>query len=227
LREKKSQAHLAAIAGRNCLDTAVTDVLVERGDRAVKHKLASNFGAKFSGDGYAALVGKAANDEPLAKVIGLRVDLPLQLLTSLLEKATEAVRDWLLASAPPDKRESIKQALQKIAGQVAEEVSATRDFSQALRIVEALKAEGKLAEDALLNFATAGKYEEMVAALAALCTVSINLMVPLVKSLVWKGCWWLVKLAELSGPQLRLFFMPGSPNTLCRKRNSPRRAQII
>jgi uncharacterized protein (DUF2336 family) len=182
IAREKSQAHLAAIAGRNTLDTAITDVLVERGDRAVKHTLASNFGAKFSDDGYAALVRNAEGDDSLAKVIGLRVDLPVQLLRSLLEKATEAVREWLLASAPADKRDSIKQALQRITGEVAAEVSAPRDFSQAVRIVEALKAEGKLAEDVLLAFAMASKYEEMVAALAALCTVSVNLIVPLIKS---------------------------------------------
>lgn len=182
IAREKSQAHLAAIAGRNILESAITDVLVERGDRAVKHRLASNFGAQFSDNGYAELVRNAEGDDSLAKVIGLRVDLPLQLLRSLLEKATEAVREWLLASAPPDKRESIQQALQRITGEVAAEASAPRDFSQAVRMVEALKAEGKLTEDALLAFASAGKYEEMVAALAALCTVSVKLIVPLVKS---------------------------------------------
>jgi uncharacterized protein (DUF2336 family) len=182
IAQEKSQAHLAAIAGRNALDAAITDVLVERGDRAVKHRLASNFGAQFSDNGYAALVRNAEGDDSLAKAIGLRVDLPLQLLRSLLEKATEAVREWLLASAPADKRESIKQALQRITGEVAAEVSAPRDYSQAMRIVEALKAEGKLAEDVLLAFATASKYEEMVAALAALCAVPVKLIVPLIKS---------------------------------------------
>jgi uncharacterized protein (DUF2336 family) len=178
----KSQMHLAAIAGRSSLDEAVTDVLVNRGDLNVKQKLAANVGARFSESGYERLVDSAAKDERLAKTIGLRIDLPLQLLRTLLEKATQTVREWLLASAPPGAQETIKQTLLKVSGAVAREVLAPCDFTQAVQTIEALKAGGKLNEDALLNFATAGKYEEMVVALAALSSSSVALMAPLVKS---------------------------------------------
>jgi uncharacterized protein (DUF2336 family) len=178
----KSQAHLAAIAGRSALDTSVTDILVERGDRNVKHKLVSNAGARFSDQGYGNLVESAGKDETLAKAIGLRVDLPLQLLRSLLEKATEAVRKWLLASAPHGTQETIRQTLLKVTGEVAREASAPRDFGQATKRIEALKAQGKLTEEALFNFATTRQYEEMVVALAMLCSASVNLIAALVRS---------------------------------------------
>jgi uncharacterized protein (DUF2336 family) len=178
----KSQMHLAAIAGRSTLDTAVTDVLVNRGDLNVKHKLAANVGARFSENGYERLVDSATKDERLAKTIGLRIDLPLQLLRTLLEKATQTVREWLLASASPGAQETIKQTLLKVSGDVAREVLAPCDFTQAVQTIEAMKADGKLNEDALLNFATASKYEEMVAALAMLSSSSVALIAPLVKS---------------------------------------------
>ncbi len=43
-----SQGHLLAISGRSALSEALTDVLVERGDRHVSHRLAKNTGAHFS-----------------------------------------------------------------------------------------------------------------------------------------------------------------------------------
>ena len=100
----KSQAHLAAIAGRSALDAIVTDVLVERGDRKVRHKLAGNVGARFSDHGYSSLVEHAADDKSLAKAVSVRIDLPVQLLRNLLEKATAAVREWLLTSAPDEQQ---------------------------------------------------------------------------------------------------------------------------
>jgi uncharacterized protein (DUF2336 family) len=178
----KSQMHLAAIAGRATLDEAVTDVLVARGDLTVRHKLAANAGARLSDGGYQKLVDSASKDEQLAKTIGLRIDLPLQLLRTLLEKATLRVREWLLASAPPGAQEAIRQTLHKVTGDVAREVLAPCDFTQATRAVEAMKASGKLTEAVLFNFAAARKYEEMVAALAGLCSSSVGLIAPLVKS---------------------------------------------
>ena len=50
----KSQDHLLAISGRERLTPAVTDVLVERGDRRVAIGVAGNLGAEFSDFGYSA-----------------------------------------------------------------------------------------------------------------------------------------------------------------------------
>jgi uncharacterized protein (DUF2336 family) len=47
----KGQAHLLAISGRARLSPAVTDVLVERGDGEVAHRVVANEGAAFSETG--------------------------------------------------------------------------------------------------------------------------------------------------------------------------------
>ena len=52
----KSQQHLFAIAQRRSLSEAVTDVLVERGDRDVVHSVVRNVGARFSDAGFRMLV---------------------------------------------------------------------------------------------------------------------------------------------------------------------------
>ena len=49
----------------------------------VCHSLARNAGAQFSDVSFAALTKKAETDEGLAEKLGLRLDMPLQLLGDL------------------------------------------------------------------------------------------------------------------------------------------------
>jgi uncharacterized protein (DUF2336 family) len=66
ISKTKSQAHLLAISGRTQLDESVTDILTERGNNEVVHKLANNAGAHFSDIGLETL-SKRAEDEAFAK----------------------------------------------------------------------------------------------------------------------------------------------------------------
>jgi uncharacterized protein (DUF2336 family) len=95
----QGNAHLLAISGRHGLEETVTDVLVERGNREVVHKLAANSGARFSETGYGALVKKAEGDDALAEKVGQRIDIPTQLHHQLISRATEAVRSKLMSLA--------------------------------------------------------------------------------------------------------------------------------
>jgi Uncharacterised protein conserved in bacteria (DUF2336) len=177
----KGQQHLLAISGRSQLEEAVTDVLLVRGDREIVHKLARNAGARFSETGFTTLVRNAETDESLAEKIGLRIDIPLRMLRDLLLKATEAVRARLLALAPPETRGEIQQTLAKISNEVSREATASRDFTRAEAGILQMKAQGRLNEAALLEFAERRLYEQMVVALAALCSARIDLIVPLMK----------------------------------------------
>ena len=58
----KSQRHLFAISRRRQLSEAVTDILVQRGDREVVYSVARNAGARFSEAGFRTLVTRAANE---------------------------------------------------------------------------------------------------------------------------------------------------------------------
>ena len=92
----KGQGHLGAISERKRLAAAVTDILIQRGDTTVVRKLSQNQGATFSERGYETLATRAETDEQLAENLGVRLDMPPQLLQSLMSKATEAVRARLL-----------------------------------------------------------------------------------------------------------------------------------
>jgi hypothetical protein len=88
----KSQEHLLAIAQRLKLSEAVTDVLVDRGDRRVVDKMVKNKGARISLSGYEKLTHKARRDRKLTLTLSRRSDLPRQYFLKLLETASASVR---------------------------------------------------------------------------------------------------------------------------------------
>lgn len=76
---KKSQKHLAAIAGRLKISELVTDVLVNRGSDEVLHKLTRNQRANISEIGFVKLIKIAKSNQTLAAAIAVRRDLPQEL----------------------------------------------------------------------------------------------------------------------------------------------------
>jgi uncharacterized protein (DUF2336 family) len=182
IAQTKGQAHLLAISGRAQLEEAVTDQLLTRGNAAVAHKLAGNAGARFSETGFATLVKNAETDEMLTKRIGLRLDLPLRLLRELLLKATQAVQDWLLSHAPTEAKDEIQRVLASVSNEISRDATAPRDFTRAQQLVLGMERLGELSEGAILEFANAHKYEEMVAALSVSCSASIQVIAALMKS---------------------------------------------
>jgi len=117
----KSQDHLFAIAQRLRLSERVTDVLVERGNRKVIHKVAANTGARFSLAGYDKLTHRA------------RRDLPRQYFLKLLETASASVRAKLEA-ANPEAAAAIRDTVDEVASGLQQEVRKTSQrFANALR----------------------------------------------------------------------------------------------
>ena len=172
-----SRAHLLAISGRERLGEAVTDVLVERGDAEVAHKVVANGGARFSEDGFSRLVARASDDEALAEGVGARIDIPPHLLRTLVTAATGRVRERLLSAASPE----MKIALQHVLSEISEKVGAnselaSRGYSAACSYVRMLAQSDKLGTRELVNFAKAGRFEETVAALAELAQVPIDIV---------------------------------------------------
>ena len=174
LARTKSQAHLQAIATRHSLAEAVTDVLVRRGDREVARSVADNRGARISQTSFVRLVERAGADGVLAEKVGLRPDIPAQLFRELLSRATAVVHKRLLAAASPELKTEIRRVLERVSNEVGARVG-PRDFRAAQRIVLGLHRVGGVTEAALAAFAGDGRYEETVAALAALCKVPLNI----------------------------------------------------
>lgn len=174
IAKTKSQAHLLAISGRSGIAEPVTDELVRRGDREVVRSVAQNRSARISENSFTALVAKSEKDGILAEKVGLRPDIPPRLFRDLLLKATEVVQQRLFATAMPETQAEIRRVLAKVSDEVRS--TSGRDYAAAQKIVGELRVQGKLSESTLVEFANAGKYEETIAALAALCGVPIEVV---------------------------------------------------
>ena len=213
IARKKGQAHLLAISDRSLVDELVTDVLLERGNKAVFHKLAQNHGAFFSKTGFTTLVNYAKSDEVLAEKVGQRVDVPQHLLHDLVLKATDSVRQRLIATAPAEVHAEIKRALATISNEVIQEVEVeTRDFKRARDIVLALQKKNSLNEAMLYEFAKMRKYEEMVAALALLCSARFELVERLMRTVHSGGLLVACKAADLKWTTVHVILSHRFPN---------------
>jgi hypothetical protein len=168
IAKAKGQDHLSAISGRTSLPEAVTDVIVERGERKVIRKLAGNASARFSEAGYSGMVLHAEADDDLTEALGLRIDLPLKFLRDLLRRATAAVRARLAAIAPSELQAEIGRVLKTLMNQVTEEGQQIRDFSVAEGVVRRMKGLNELNDAKIADFAKAKKMDEVAASLAIL-----------------------------------------------------------
>ena len=196
----KGQEHLGAISERTRLATAVTDILIERGDTTVVRKLSQNQGAAFSEGGYVTLAERAETNERIAENLGVRMDMPPQLLQSLMAKATEAVRGRLLAVVPQDRQALIQSVLAALSDKVMRKASAPRDFRHATALIDKLQGDGLLNESAVAEFAEANQYEELVVALARICGTPVELIEKLMQNLRYDGILVACKAAELRWP---------------------------
>ena len=105
IAKSKSQAHLDAIAGRSRVNEPITDVLIDRGNAEVAHKITANPGARFSRFGFSTAMTRAEDDDSLAMAVAARLDLPDDLLEQLVGKASMTVQQRLLANARPEMRQ--------------------------------------------------------------------------------------------------------------------------
>jgi uncharacterized protein (DUF2336 family) len=172
----KSQRHLFAISQRRQLNEAVTDILVQRGDREVVHAVARNAGARFSDTGFQTLVTRAANDDDLATFVGKRSDIPRRHLLVLLEKASATVRARLTAENP-QVGAAIKGVVAEVAGGIREGTrKASPDFAAAQAAVEQLHRLRRIGEAEVLQYARERKFEETAIALSILCDTPIDVV---------------------------------------------------
>jgi uncharacterized protein (DUF2336 family) len=129
----KSQDHLFAIAQRLRLSERITDVLVERGNRKVIHKVAANTGARFSLAGYDKLTHRARRDRRLTLALARRRDLPRQYFLKLVETASASVRAKLEA-ANPEAAAAIRDTVDEVATGLQQDARKTSQrFAKSLR----------------------------------------------------------------------------------------------
>ena len=192
----KGQAHLLAIAQRLRLSEQVTDVLIERGDRRVVHRVAKNRGARFSLAGYGKLTACARNDRALTLVLGRRNDLPRQHFLKLLETASASVRAKL-ESANPQAAAAIRDAIDDVAIDMQQEArQASRRHAVALRDANRCFNAQPFTEANIHGPARAQEFERTVIALTKLGGFPVDLVE---RALLDKGEDMILVLAKAAG----------------------------
>ncbi len=172
----KSQKHLFAIAQRLTLSELVTDVLVERGNRRVVHKVVINKGARFSPAGYDKLTIRALADQKLTLALGQRGDLPHQYFLKLLETASASVRS-ALETANPQAAAAIRDTIDDVATTMQHEVRKASDrYATAMHDAKYRCNGNPLTESDILATAHAQEFEQTVAALAKLGGIPADLV---------------------------------------------------
>jgi uncharacterized protein (DUF2336 family) len=192
----KSQEHLYAIAQRRSLSEAVTDVLVERGDREVVHSVARNIGARFSDAGFRMLVKRSTGDDALATEVGLRSDIPRPHFLLLLEKASTEVRARLSAENP-QAGSAIEGVVAEVVGGIRTEArNASPDFAAAQAAVERQNRIRRIGEAEIYQYARDRKFEETAIALSIMCDTPIDVVE---RALLDPGAEIILILAKVAG----------------------------
>lgn len=192
----KSQDHLLAIAERLKLSEAVTDVLVERGNQRVVHKVVRNMGARFSLAGYDKLTIRARSDRRLTLALGRRSDIPRQYFLKLLEAASSSVRAKLEESNPQLAAE-IRDTIDNVATTMQREArEASQEHVTAARQAKRRFSGRGITEASVHAPAHAQEFEKTVIALARLGRFSVDVVE---RALVDQGEDMILLLAKAAG----------------------------
>lgn len=192
----KSQKHLLAIANRIGLNEVVTDVLVERGTRAVVHTVARNKTARISLAGYGTLTRRARSDRYLTLAVGMRGDIPRQFFLKLLEGASASVRAKL-EQAHPSAAAAISSAVDEVAGALQNESrEASAEFAAATLDAKRRANIAPLTEASIHSRAQAQEFERAAIALARVGGFPIDMVE---RALLDRGQDMILILAKASG----------------------------
>lgn len=162
----KGQPHLSKVAERVQLSPAVTDILVDRGDKKVVTKVVSNIGARFSKAGMSVLVKRASVDNALTRAISGRPNILPPLFKHLLRYATEQARHRMLTSSGPADREAINRVFTQISAQIGSRAISQKEHAAAGRLVHSIAQE--YTQSNVLDFANGSCIAELVAAISIL-----------------------------------------------------------
>lgn len=172
----QSQEHLYAIAQRTTVSEAVTDVLIERGERRVVRAVASNQGADISDKGFGRLVDLSGADVQLALHVGARRDIPRHHFLKLLETASVDVCSKIVAANPALAdivRGAVTDVIDDINGAVRK---ASNDHVKAKFRIKRRTEWKELSETDVHAAARAEDFERTVTALSNLASCPIEIV---------------------------------------------------
>jgi uncharacterized protein (DUF2336 family) len=115
---KHGQDHLHAISSRAEISTAVTDVIVERGDDGVLTHMARNKGAEFSPIGLERISERAGGNFDLFSALELRADIPEETLQAIKHNIAERLKAELATGSFEISGEDVDEIVEERASEM-------------------------------------------------------------------------------------------------------------
>jgi uncharacterized protein (DUF2336 family) len=174
--EQRGQGHLLVLSSRKNLPTAVTDVIVTRGDDQVVQTVARNQTARFSQFGFETLTVRAEADDKLRSILYSREDVSGETLVKILEAARRKAERDLADSVDMD-ADVLASALDAGTQNLGRGGSlALADFSRAAAEIERLAGAGSLSEQDIAALIEAGRLPEAITAIARLAQMPVDVI---------------------------------------------------
>jgi len=172
----QSQGHLHAIARRQTISEAITELLIQRGEPAVVRAVAKNPGARISDRSFGELVVRSGDDAELAVHVGTRCDIPRHHLLKLLETASAAVCSKI-AAANPQFADAVKGVVTGVIDDINLEVRVkSKEHANARTRVRRRSYWKELGETDVHAAARAQDFERTVMALSTLAGCAIEIV---------------------------------------------------
>lgn len=172
---RQGQDHLRLILTRTDLTTAVSDVIVERGDDDTLGALLRNPRAPLSRKASETVVDRAAANPALHDAVVARTDLPPDLLNEMYFVVEARLRTAIMARNAAMDPARLEAAL--AAGRTrlaARDGALPPDYAIAEAEVRALNARGGISQSALATFLRRGERTKFLIALAELSQIDFN-----------------------------------------------------
>lgn len=155
---QKSQAYLMAVTKRGAVSEKVSHALVEHGDDSVVTSLLANDGAKIAVETFDMVARRAETSAGLQEPLVRRKDVPPDILHGLYLKVEAALRAEILAKFEGYPPEVLEKAFARSRTRVTNAWhKMPPDYNAAVRHVDMLKKDGRLAPDMLVDLLRQGE----------------------------------------------------------------------
>lgn len=164
--------HAAAIAERDVLSDVVTDALIGLDNLILHKKVLANPGAKISDAGFQRLLMASLAEEELQEPLSERPDAPDRIIASLINQATDAIRQRLIEAGHADDVPKVDTASSMTLHKMTNEYWLSRyDFESSWQRVSEMSRWGRVDEQQLRQFALQDRFADAVAAFSIVAGV--------------------------------------------------------
>lgn len=161
----RDDEYLMAISDREEINSAVTDILVDRGSENVLLKVSANKGANFSRGGFEKLNLEAGKNLNLSKNLSERQDTPADILKTVKQRVAEKIR----AEAAEKGIELSENEISATVEEKSDEISIKNsDLKTAFGEIDSLHRRKQLDERMIAHYIQSNRSEETLYALALL-----------------------------------------------------------